>query len=65
MTPSEKSSLRISWYGLTLGWPLTNDMRGHPYFLAANGNGYQLHVPAAHLNKITEVSVRPGEEARR
>jgi len=36
MTPSEKRSLRIVWYGLTVGWPLTEDVHGRPYHLSAN-----------------------------
>jgi len=65
VTPSERRSLRIYWYSLTLGWPLTNDANGQPYFLAANSNGCQLHVPALWLNKGAEGSVQPLEEAQR
>ena len=37
MSPSEKRSLRIAWYGLTtFGWPLTEDVHGRPYHLSAN-----------------------------
>lgn len=39
MSPAEKRSLRICWYGLSLPWPLTNDKFGLPYFLAANDDG--------------------------
>lgn len=39
MTPSQKRSLRISWYGLSIPWPLYSDVHGRPYFLSANENG--------------------------
>ena len=39
MTPSQKHSLRLSWYGLSLPWPLYPDLQAHPYFLSANENG--------------------------
>lgn len=39
MSPSEKRALRVSWYGLHIRWPLTNDCFGLPYLLAANDNG--------------------------
>lgn len=42
MSPSEKRGLRVSWYGLHIRWPLTNDRFGLPYFLASNDNGTRL-----------------------
>ena len=39
MTPSQKRSLRIYWYGLILPWPLYPDSCGQPYHLALNYNG--------------------------
>lgn len=39
MTPSQKRSLRVSWYGLSIPWPLYSDVHGRPYFLSVNKNG--------------------------
>ncbi len=65
MSPAEKRNLRVDWYGLVFGWPLSPDLHGRPYFLAANSNGWQIHVPAAWLNKGAETPVLPGAMERR
>jgi hypothetical protein len=62
MTPSEKRSLRLSWYGLSLSWPLSNDVNGQPYFLARNDNGRHILPSAAGLNKGAEDHVQPARQ---
>jgi hypothetical protein len=47
MSPAEKRNLRVDWYGLAFGWPLSNDVHGQPYFLASNENGRHVDVSAA------------------
>ena len=63
MSPAEKRNLRVDWYGLAFGWPLSNDVNGQPYFLARNDNGRHILPPAAGLNKGAGSLVqRSGEE---
>jgi hypothetical protein len=63
MSPAEKRNLRVDWYGLAFGWPLSNDVNGQPYFLARNDNGRHVDVSAAGLNKGAGSLVqRSGEE---
>jgi hypothetical protein len=62
VTPSEKRSLRIYWYGLTLGRPLTGDVHGHPYHLASNDDGRVIPNVGDCVRSVTP---EPSHEAAR
>ena len=51
MTPFERQCLRVDWYGLSFGWPLTKDANGRPDFLAANENGVRYDDDATSVAK--------------
>ena len=65
MTPSQKRSLRVSWYGLSVPWPLYPDLNGQPYFLARNDEGRWFAEPGRSLAPKQQRQQQRQREVRR
>jgi hypothetical protein len=54
----------VSWFGLHIRWPLTEDVHGHPYHLSANDDGRMFPQVNDCIRTAAPQSIQVKQQAR-